>query len=162
MNAGASWVHGTIDGIGERAGNANLPEIALTLELLYGAKTGINFDKIRPASYRLREIAGYQLEPWKSVVGENLFIRETGAVAAQFHIPEAVEPYSSEILNTPRGVVLAKKSGVASLSIKAKELGLEVSEDALPDLLEKVKALAISNRRLLTDDEFKGLVGAVA
>ena len=162
VNAGASWVHGTIDGIGERAGNANLPEIALTLELLYGAKTGINFDKIRPASSRLREIAGYQLEPWKSVVGENLFIRETGAVAAQFHIPEAVEPYSSEILNTPRGVVLGKKSGVASLSIKAKELGLEVSEDALPDLLEKVKALAISNRRLLTDDEFKGLVGAVA
>jgi isopropylmalate/homocitrate/citramalate synthase len=158
LQAGASWVHGTIDGIGERAGNANLPEIALALELLYGADTGIRFDRVRAASRRLREIAGYQLEPWKSVVGENLFIRETGAVAAQFHTPEAIEPYSSSLLATRRGIVLGKKSGIASIKLKCEELGLEAPAASHPRLLEEVKRLAIRNRRLLTDDEFRQLV----
>jgi isopropylmalate/homocitrate/citramalate synthase len=158
VKAGAAWVHGTIDGIGERAGNANLPEIALTLELLYGAQTGFHFDRVRAASERLRQIAGYQLEPWKSVVGENLFVRETGAVAAQFHTPEAIEPYSSTLLATRRGIVLGKKSGVASIKLKCEELALDAPAESYPHLLDEVKSLAMRNRRLLTDDEFRDLV----
>jgi isopropylmalate/homocitrate/citramalate synthase len=157
VGAGASWIHGTIDGIGERAGNANLPEIALALELLYGVDTGFQFDRVRKASKRLREIAGYQLEPWKPLVGETLFVRETGAVAAQFHIPEAIEPYSSSILDTPRNIVLGKKSGLASIKIKSEQLGLNVREADFPRLLNEVKSLAISKRRLVSDEEFKGL-----
>lgn len=155
--AGASWIHGTIDGIGERAGNANLPEIALALELLYGVDTGFQFDRVRKASKRLREIAGYQLEPWKPLVGETLFVRETGAVAAQFHIPEAIEPYSSSLLDTPRNIVLGKKSGLASIKIKSEQLGLNAREEDFPRLLNEVKNLAISKRRLVTDEEFKAL-----
>jgi isopropylmalate/homocitrate/citramalate synthase len=162
LRAGATWVHGTVDGIGERAGNANLPEIALTLEMLYGTETGIRFDRIRPVSQRLREIAGYQLEPWKSVVGENLFVRETGAVAAQFHTPEAIEPYSSSLLATRRGIVLGKKSGIASIKIKCEELGLDAPSSAHGRLLEDVKRLAMHNRRLLTDDEFRQIVADAA
>lgn len=156
--AGATWIHGTIDGIGERAGNADLGQIALALELLYGVDTGFRLDRIRQASTRLREIAGYHLEPWKSVVGENLFVRETGAVAAQFHIPEAVEPYSSDLLATPRGIVLGKKSGAASIKIKCDELKIDVPAEKYGDLLAKVKSLAIKKRHLVTDEEFKGLV----
>ena len=159
VNAGASWIQGTIDGIGERAGNANLPEIAFTLELLYQVETGFDFSRVRETSKRLREIAGYQLEPWKSVVGDTLFVRETGAVAAQFHIPEAIEPYSSSLLNTPRGIVLGKKSGLASIKLKCDQLGLAVTEDSYPALLSEIKKLAISKRRLVTDEEFKSLVG---
>ncbi len=159
VNAGATWIQGTIDGIGERAGNANLPEIAFTLELLYQVETGIDFSRVRETSKRLREIAGYQLEPWKSVVGDTLFVRETGAVAAQFHIPEAIEPYSSSLLNTPRGIVLGKKSGLASIKLKCDQLGLAVTEDSYPALLSEIKKLAISKRRLVTDEEFKSLVG---
>jgi isopropylmalate/homocitrate/citramalate synthase len=155
--AGAQWVHGTLDGIGERAGNANIPEIALALELLYGADTGLRLDRVRAASGRLREIAGYELEPWKSVVGDNLFVRETGAVAAQFHTPQAIEPYSSAILATHRGIVLGKKSGVASIKIKCDELKLGVPGASYPRLLEEVKKLAIRNRRLVSDDEFREL-----
>ena len=155
--AGASWIHGTIDGIGERAGNANLPEIALALELLYGVDTGFHFERVRQASKRLREIAGYQLEPWKPVVGETLFIRETGAVAAQFHIPDAIEPYSSSLLDTPRNIVLGKKSGLASIKIKCEQLGLNVAEEHYPLLLSEVKKLAISKHRLVKDEEFKEL-----
>ena len=158
INAGAEWIHGTIDGIGERAGNANIPEIALALELLYGIDTGIDLTRVRSASERLRDVAGYELEPWKAVVGQNLFIRETGAVAAQFHLPHAIEPYSSELLDTPRGIRLGKKSGAASITIKANDLGLEVAEDKVPVLLEEVKKLAISKRGLVTDDEFTAIV----
>ena len=158
VNAGATWIHGTLDGIGERAGNANLPEIALALELLYRVETGLHLDKVRQASRRLREIAHYQLEPWKPLVGDTLFIRETGAVAAQFHIPEAIEPYSSTLVNTSRGIVLGKKSGLASIGIKCEQLGLDAGEERFPALLAEVKRMAIANGRLVSDDEFRALV----
>jgi isopropylmalate/homocitrate/citramalate synthase len=162
INAGAAWIHGTIDGIGERAGNANLPEIALALELLYGIKSGIDLARVRGVSTRLRQVASYELEPWKAVVGRNLFVRETGAVAAQFHIPQAIEPYSSELLNTPRGIVLGKKSGAASIAIKCKELGIEASAGTHVRLLAKVKKLAIAKRRLVSDAEFAALAREVS
>ncbi len=158
INVGAEWIHGTIDGIGERADNANIPEIGLALELLYGTDTGLKLEKVRGASERLREIAGYDLEPWKAVVGQNLFVRETGAVAAQFHLPHAIEPYSSELLDTPRGIRLGKKSGTASIKIKDKDLGLEVADNQVPVLLDEVKKLAIKKRGLLTDAEFTEIV----
>lgn len=118
--------------------------------------------RARAASQRLREIAGYQLEPWKSVVGENLFVRETGAVAAQFHMPEAIEPYSSTLLATRRGIVLGKKSGVASSKLKCEELGLAAPASLHARLLEDVKALALRKRRRLSDDEFRELVRAAS
>jgi isopropylmalate/homocitrate/citramalate synthase len=156
--AGASWIHGTIDGIGERGGNANLPEIALALELLYGVETGLRLDRVRTASERLRQIAHYGLEPWKPVVGENLFVRETGAVAAQFHIPQAIEPYAASLLDTPRGIVLGKKSGAASITLKCEELGLKAADDKVPVLLAEVKKLALAKRGLLTNEEFVAIV----
>lgn len=156
--AGASWIHGTIDGIGERAGNASLGEIALALELLYGGETGFRLEKIRSASERLRVIGRYAVEPWKPVVGANLFVRETGAVAAQFHYPEAIEPYSSTVLDTPRGIVLGKKSGVVSITLKCEELGLSPREEQVPTLLAEVKKLAASKRALVDDDEFRRIV----
>jgi isopropylmalate/homocitrate/citramalate synthase len=59
-------------------------------------------------------------------VGENLFLRESGAVASQFHIPEAIEPYSSELVSARRRIVMGKKSGLDSIDLKAKELGLTI------------------------------------
>jgi isopropylmalate/homocitrate/citramalate synthase len=154
VQAGATWIQGSIDGIGERGGNGNIPEIALAMELAYGFETGIHLDRIRTASERVREIARYSVEPWKPAVGTNLFVRETGAVAAQFHVPESIEPYSSTLLNTPRGIVLGKKSGAASIEIKCKELGLAPRPETIPVLLAEVKKRAIGKRGLLTDAEF--------
>ena len=96
------------------------------------------------------------------MVGENLFVRETGAVAAQFHTPQAIEPYSSQLLATRRGIVLGKKSGIASIKIKCEELKLDAPVASYPALLEEVKSLAMRNRRLLTDDEFRSLVRRAA
>ena len=160
--AGATWLHGTINGMGERAGNANLPEIALALEALYGYETSLRLEETVRVSARIRELCGYALAPWSPLVGENLFRRETGAVAAQFHDPPAVEPYSSELVGAKRSIVLGKKSGVDSIRIRADELGLAVAEDARRELLDDVKALAIRKGGLVTDEEFASLVAARA
>jgi isopropylmalate/homocitrate/citramalate synthase len=152
--AGARWIHGTVNGMGERAGNANLLEIALTLRALYGVETALRLDRARALSQRVRELSGYELEPWKPLVGENLFRRESGAVASQFHDPPSIEPYSSELVAAQRGIVLGKKSGLDSIRIKADELGLELGEEAQRELLAAVKQLGERERRLVTDEEF--------
>jgi isopropylmalate/homocitrate/citramalate synthase len=157
VRAGASWIQGTVNGMGERAGNANLPEIALALRGLYGIDTNLRLDRVRAFSEQLREISGYELEPFKPLVGDNLFRRESGAVASQFHDPPAIEPYSSELVAAERSIVLGKKSGIDSIRIKAEELGLDLSEDAQRDLLARVKELGAKKRGLVSDDEFRQL-----
>ena len=157
VRAGANWIQGTVNGMGERAGNANLPEIALALRGLYGVETKLRLELVRGFSERLRALSGYELEPYKPLVGENLFRRESGAVASQFHDPPAIEPYSSELVGTERGIVLGKKSGIDSIRIKAQELGLELDEDAQRDLLARVKELGTEKRDVVTDEEFRQL-----
>ena len=158
VQAGATVVHGTINGMGERAGNANLGEVALALQVLYGISTRLDLARLRDVSARVRELSGYELEPWKPIVGENLFTRESGAVASQFHDPPSIEPYSSELVGAERKIVLGKKSGLDSIRIKAEELGLDVTEERRADLLARVKALGASKRGLVTDDEFRSMV----
>ena len=159
VRAGASWIHGTINGMGERAGNANLGEAALALRALYGVESNLRLDRVREVSDRVRELSGYSLEPWKPVTGETLFRRESGAVASQFHDPPSIEPYSSELVAAERAVVLGKKSGLDSIRIKAEELGLDVPEERRADVLAAVKQLGASKRGLVTDDEFRELAG---
>ena len=144
--------------MGERAGNANLGEVALTLRALYGVETNLRLDRIRDVAARVRELSGYELEPWKPVTGETLYRRESGAVASQFHDPPSIEPYSSELVATERSIVLGKKSGLDSIRIKADELGLDVPEERRAEVLAAVKKLGTEKRGLVTDDEFRALV----
>ena len=158
VRSGATWVQGTINGMGERAGNANLGEVALTLRALYGVESNVKLERIRDVSARVQELSGYALEPWKPVTGETLFRRESGAVASQFHDPPSIEPYSSDLVATERGIVLGKKSGLDSIRIKADELGLDVPEDRYAEVLARVKELGMRKRGLVTDNEFRELV----
>jgi isopropylmalate/homocitrate/citramalate synthase len=157
VRAGATWIQGTINGMGERAGNANLGELALTLRALYGVESNLRLERVRDVSARVQELSGYALEPWKPVTGETLFRRESGAVASQFHDPPSIEPYSSKLVATERGIVLGKKSGLDSIRIKADELGIDVPEDKRADVLARVKELGTRKRGLVTDDEFREL-----
>jgi isopropylmalate/homocitrate/citramalate synthase len=143
--------------MGERAGNANLPELALTLKGLYGVETNLRLDRVRAFAERLQALSGYELEPYKPLVGDNLFRRESGAVASQFHDPPAIEPYSADVVAAQRGIVLGKKSGIDSIRIKADELGLELDDDAQRRLLAKVKELGTKKRDVVSDDEFRDL-----
>jgi len=158
VRAGASWIQGTINGMGERAGNADIGEIALALRCLYDVDVALDLTKVREVSETVCKASGYALEAWKPLVGENLFMRESGAVASQFHIPEAIEPYSAELVNARRSIVLGKKSGLDSIDLKCKELGLSVRPEQRAAILAEVKKRAIAKRGLLTDEEFKQIV----
>jgi len=155
VRGGAEWIQGTINGMGERAGNADIGEVAMALSGLYGVPVELNLKQIREVSGLVRRAAGHEMEPWKPVVGENLFMRESGAVASQFHIPEAIEPYSAELVGATREVVLGKKSGIDSVAIKSKELGISLTTEQQQAVLAVVKRTGTEKRGLVSDAEFR-------
>jgi len=162
VRGGASWIQGTINGMGERAGNADICEIALALRCLYDVPVVLDLAKAREVSKIVQKAGGYTVDAWKPVVGQNLFMRESGAVASQFHIPDAIEPYSSTVVNAKRSIVLGKKSGLDSVDLKAKELGISFPEEQRVPILASVKKRAIAKRGLLSDEEFRQIVDEFA
>jgi isopropylmalate/homocitrate/citramalate synthase len=158
VRGGATWIQGTINGMGERAGNADICEIALALHCLYDVPVALDLTKVREVSKVVSRSSGYTLDAWKPLVGENLFRRESGAVAAQFHVPEAIEPYSAELVNARRSIVLGKKSGLDSIDLKCNELGLTITPQQRVPILAEIKKLSIAKRGLLTDEEFCSIV----
>jgi len=136
VQAGATWVHGTVNGMGERAGNADLVEVALALEALYEIPTRLDLGQARELARLVQERSGTTHAPWKTATGDNLFTRESGAVASQFHDPPAIEPFASEVVGATRGIVLGKKSGLDSIRIKLDELDLEFAAERHAELLE--------------------------
>jgi isopropylmalate/homocitrate/citramalate synthase len=162
VRGGATWIQGTINGMGERAGNADICEIALALRCLYDVPVALDLAGARAVSSTVARAAGYTLDAWKPLVGENLFVRESGAVATQFHIPEAIEPYSADLVNAQRKIVLGKKSGLDSVDLKCKELGLSIAPEQRAPILAEVKRRAIAKRRILSDDEFRSIVQEIS
>ena len=162
VRGGAGWIQGTINGMGERAGNADICEIALALRCLYDVPIALDLTKTREVSEVVAKAAGYTLDAWKPLVGDNLFVRESGAVATQFHIPEAIEPYSSELVKARRRIVLGKKSGLDSVDLKCRELQLRIAPEQRAPILAEVKRRAIAKRGLLTDEEFRQVVREAA
>jgi len=159
VRGGADWIQGTINGMGERAGNADIAEVALALRCLYDVPVAMNLERIRKVSEFVRCAGKYELEGWKPLIGDNLFLRESGAVASQFHIPEAIEPYSAELVGATRGIVLGKKSGLDSIRLKADELGIDLPESQRALVLQEVKRAAIAKGGLVSNEEFAAIVG---
>jgi isopropylmalate/homocitrate/citramalate synthase len=157
VRGGADWIQGTVNGIGERAGNSDICEVALALSCLYDVPVELDLTQARKVSALVQKAANYRVDGWRPVVGDNLFTRESGAVANQFHIPEAIEPYSADLVSAPRRIVLGKKSGLSSIKLKLQELGIDLPEERFPDLLAQVKRDATAAGRLMTDDEFRRL-----
>ena len=161
VRGGARWIQGTINGMGERAGNADICEVALALQCLYDMPVELDLSRAREASQVVQKAGGYNVDGWKPVVGEFLYTRESGAVANQFHIPQAIEPYSAEIVDAERRIVLGKKSGLSNVKLKGEELGLDIPEDKRAGVLAEVKYLGTKNARLVTDEEFRNIVARV-
>ncbi len=161
VRGGARWIQGTINGMGERAGNADICEVALALQCLYDMPVELDLTRARDTSKVVQKAGGYNVDGWKPVVGEFLYTRESGAVANQFHIPQAIEPYSSEIVDAERRIVLGKKSGLSNIKLKGEELGLDIPEDKRAGVLAEVKDLGTRNARLVTDEEFKDIVARI-
>ena len=158
VRGGADWIQGTINGMGERAGNADICEVALALQFLYKVPVELDLSKAREISKLVQKAGNYTVDGWKPVVGDFLYTRESGAIASQFHIPAAIEPYSADIVSAERRIVLGKKSGLASIKIKLDELGLDAPAEKHGDILERVKSQGTAEKRLLTNDEFRAVV----
>jgi len=156
VRAGASVV--TTNGMGERAGNAVICEVALALEALYGMTTRIRHEHAREVSKLVQERAGYPLDLWKPITGRDIFTRESGAVASQFDDPSAIQPYDAGLVGAELKADLGKKSGLDSIRVKAAELGIEVDRERWPALLAEIKRLGTQRRRLVSDEEFRSLV----
>jgi len=162
VRAGAGWIQGTVNGMGERAGNADIGEVALALTCLYRVPVELKLERARQVSQVVRQIAGYEVEAWKPLVGANLFMRESGAVASQFHLPEAIEPFSAALVGAQRRIVLGKKSGLDNIDLKCQELGLKLEESRRAAVLAAVKRRSIEKRGLVSDEEFREIVREIA
>ena len=163
IEAGADYVSATINGLGERCGNAAIEEIVMALEVLYGVRTGLDLQQLTAISRLVSGLSGIGVQVNKAVVGENSFRHEAGmVVAGLLEDPFTAEPYQPEIVGQRRGILLGKKSGLVSVAYKVKELGLDLGEARFPDLLNAVKREAVGIRRSLTDQEFAALAKDVA
>lgn len=164
VQAGAEWIQCSANGLGERTGNADLAEVAVSLRNLYDLDPGIEFEKLTEVSRRIAELAGVPNSPIKPVTGEKTFVRESGAVVSQMYrgMYDAVEPYPPELVGQERDIVLGKKSGQASVRWKLADLGHEsVSEDAVAELVDRVKRRSSREKRPVSDGEFAEMAADV-
>jgi isopropylmalate/homocitrate/citramalate synthase len=162
LKAGAYCAHVSVNCLGERAGNVDIAEVAVTLELLYGVKMGIKLNKLAETAALLEKLSGYAISLTKPVVGQRIFTRESGGVVQQLvQSPPSVEPYDPSVVGLERAIVLGKKSGKHSIVHAVKRLGLKATEEQMDAALGKVKELSIRVGRTVTDDEFKKIMEAV-
>ncbi|MCS7135559.1 MAG: 2-isopropylmalate synthase [Nitrososphaerota archaeon] len=142
VEAGAEIIHATVNGIGERAGNASLEEIVVALHTLYGVKTNINLQEIYKTSRLVAKLTGVWIPKNKAIVGENAFSHESGIhVHGILGSPETYEPIAPELVGRRRKIVAGKHSGIHGIDFLLKEHGIDVDKPKAKEVLEKVKAL---------------------
>ncbi len=139
LMCGADRIATTVNGIGERCGNACFQEVVMALEILYGFDTGIRLDGLYELSRLVERYSSVAIHLQAPVVGENAFTHESGMhVAAIVENPLTYEPYSPEVVGRSRKIVLGKHSGKKSVEYKLKELGLNAGADIDPVRLVNV------------------------
>jgi len=142
LRAGASEVHATINGIGERAGNAALEEVVVALKSLYNVDTNINIEMLYETSRMVARMTGVYLQPNKAIVGENAFAHESGIHAdGVLKKAETYEPITPEMVGHRRRFVMGKHIGTHALRQRLDELGMKVDEDKLMEIFRRVKSL---------------------
>jgi 2-isopropylmalate synthase len=147
VRAGVRQIECTINGIGERAGNASLEEVVVALAVRkenFGVTTGIRLDQLFPASRLLTEITGAQVAPNKAVVGANAFAHEAGIHQdGIIKNPLTYEILSPQTVGVPnRSLVVGKHSGRHALRMTLKDLGYEASDAELAEIYKRVTTLA--------------------
>ena len=157
--AGVEYLSTTINGLGERAGNAPTEEVLVALKFLYGIDLNVNLEKLTEISKLVEELSGVRLQQHKAVVGRHAFAHESGMVVAGiFKNPFVAEAYIPEAVGQKREILIGKKSGAMSLIKKLEEKGISLSKEEVGELLKQVKTFAINHKRTLTDEEFLALV----
>jgi len=158
---GANEFHATINGIGERAGNAALEEVTMALEFLYGLKLEINKERLYPTSKLVEKFTRIVVPPNKPIVGDNAFTHESGIhTSALLKDSRTYEPISPEIIGRKRVIVLGKHTGKASVEAILKELGYSANPQQLEEILARIKDLGDRGKRV-TDADVKAIIETV-
>ena len=157
IRAGVRQIECTINGIGERAGNASLEEVVVALAVRkdsFGVTTGIRLEELFPASRMLTEITGARVAPNKAIVGANAFAHEAGIHQdGIIKNPLTYEIISPETVGVPkRSLVLGKHSGRNALRMTLRDLGYEASDAELAEVYSRVTALADQSKQVRPRD----------
>ena len=157
VKAGASEVQVSVNGIGERAGNADLVETVMSLNSIYGLKTNIKTERLFEMAKLIERITGIPIPVTKPVVGDNAFSHESGIhthgviVRSDTFEPGIMTP---EMVGHRRRIVLGKHTGKHSVEKKLSEIGMSPSKEELEEILERIKELGASGKRVTDDDLF--------
>ncbi len=157
VSAGARQVECTINGIGERAGNASLEEVVMALHVrndLYPVNCGVNREHLYAASQLLCEIVGFQVQPNKAIVGRNAFAHEAGIHQhGVLSNPLCYEIMTPESVGVPaERLVLGKHSGRHALAFKYRELGYDLSGEEISYLYARFTELADRKKKVYDQD----------
>ena len=156
--AGAKGISTTVNGIGERAGNASLEELIMALKILYGKDLGFKTKYITELSNIVSKASGLPIPYNKPVVGNNVFRHESGIhVDAVIEEPLCYEPYVPELVGQKRQLVLGKHSGCRAVRAKLNECELEVSDDELIEIVRQVKK-SREEGKYINDKVFREIV----
>ncbi|WKV09895.1 homocitrate synthase [Thermoanaerobacterium sp. CMT5567-10] len=154
FKAGADFIGVTVNGLGERAGNAALEEVVMALKHVYKYDIGIDTKKFRELSEYVSTASGRPLPSWKAIVGTNVFAHESGIhVDGALKDPHTYEIFDPDEVGLERQIVIGKHSGTAALINKFKEYGRTLPENEAKDLLPYVRSLSIQLKRPLFDKE---------
>lgn len=156
--AGATHVGVTVNGLGERAGNAALEEIVMSLKYL------LNFD-MEQKTQKLRELCEYVakasnrvLPSWKAIVGTSVFTHESGIHAdGALKNPKTYEVFDPEDVGLKRRFVVGKHSGTAGIKKKLEEYNFSIDDNLAREMLESVRRTAVELKRPLNDTELLNL-----
>ncbi|MGA7826826.1 MAG: homocitrate synthase [Geobacteraceae bacterium] len=158
VRAGARFVNTTVNGLGERAGNAALEEVVMALKLACGINPGIETHRFHEISRFVGTASGRPVPDWKPVVGKKVFSHESGVHAdGVIKNPGNYEGFDPAEVGLSRYLVLGKHSGTSSLLARFKELGICLSRAEAARLMEQVRVKSQEARRPLKDRELRRL-----
>jgi len=150
--AGADLVHGTINGIGERAGNVALEEVAIALDHGYGVET-MELTETYDLAKTIANRTGIPLAPNKAVIGQNAFTHESGIHTDGTLKDDAMyEPYPPETVGRERRLALGKHAGRAGVEAALGEHDVEVTDDQLSEIVGRVKEIGDRGKRVTDAD----------
>ena len=157
VEAGARQIECTINGLGERAGNASLEEVVMAIRMrhdVYNCQTRVNTKRIYPISRLVSRLTGMQVQRNKAIVGENAFAHESGihqhGVLAKRETYEIMDPVE---LGIPASrLVLGKHSGRHALRARLAQRGHELSEERVEKVFNQFKALADRKKEVFDED----------
>ena len=152
IQAGAQCAHVTINGIGERAGNASLEELVMALNSLQFEQkweTNINTKLLYDTSRYVSKLIGISVQPNKAIVGENAFGHESGIhTHGVLNNPLTYEPISPEIVGRTRWLQVGKHAGIHGMNAMLKEYGIEPNDEQTKQILEKIKNIGDQGKQV--------------